>query len=265
MRIFIISIDDPIYTNDFIKNIIDNRKEDIVGVAITQGDKLTIRKKRSKIVYLMSLILIMGVSFYMKLSLKKIRFLLQRFLSKRIQSVGDLSLFAYAKARGIETSRIKTPNSRSFVENLKVLDVDVIISQSQNILKKEILKVPRIGVLNRHNALLPKNRGRLSPFWALYYKNVRTGVSIHFVDEGIDSGGIITQMGFDIEKNSTFESITRKCYKIADELILEALEILETGEYRVIDNDDSLATYNTIPSFKEALRFRLSRMGLNKL
>jgi methionyl-tRNA formyltransferase len=45
-----------------------------------------------------------------------------------------------------------------------------------------------IGVINRHNALLPKNRGRLTPFWVLYKGEKETGVSIHFIDEGIDSG-----------------------------------------------------------------------------
>jgi len=58
------------------------------------------------------------------------------------------------------------------------------------------LNIPKIGVLNRHNALLPKNRGRLTPFWVLYKGETETGVSIHFVTEDLDAGDIIVQKKF---------------------------------------------------------------------
>ena len=51
-----------------------------------------------------------------------------------------------------------------FKKKLKAIEPDVIINQSQSIIKKPLLEIPKIGVLNRHNALLPKNRGRLTPF-----------------------------------------------------------------------------------------------------
>lgn len=73
------------------------------------------------------------------------------------------------------------------------MDVDLIINQNQNILKKELLSIPKIGVINRHNALLPKNMGRLTPFWVLYKGEKVSGVSIHFVTEELNAGDIIVQ------------------------------------------------------------------------
>ncbi len=66
MKIFIITMDDPIQTNDFISKIIEARKDDIVGVAISKGDRLTIRKDRSKFEYIFSLLIIMGFYHFFK-------------------------------------------------------------------------------------------------------------------------------------------------------------------------------------------------------
>lgn len=76
----------------------------------------------------------------------------------------DPSIKSVAEKYGIKTWQIKNLNNKEFVEEFKKLDVDLIINQNQNILKKELLSIPKIGVINRHNALLPKNMGRLTPF-----------------------------------------------------------------------------------------------------
>lgn len=66
LKIFIITMDDPIQTNNFIKAIIRKRKKDIIGLAITSGDRLTIKKNRSKLEYIISLLLIMGLFAFIK-------------------------------------------------------------------------------------------------------------------------------------------------------------------------------------------------------
>ncbi|MCB0473365.1 MAG: hypothetical protein KDC56_09940 [Flavobacteriaceae bacterium] len=119
-----------------------------------------------------------------------------------------------------------------------------------------MLQIPRIGVLNRHNALLPKNRGRLTPFWVLYNGDKETGVSIHFVEEGIDSGDIIVQEKFNVLPGDNFNTVVSKNYKIAPLAMLKALEILKEPNPVFLPNDDNFASYNTTPTFKEALGFR---------
>jgi methionyl-tRNA formyltransferase len=114
-------------------------------------------------------------------------------------------------------------------------------------------------VINRHNALLPKNRGRLTPFWVLYKGEKETGVSIHFIDEGIDTGEIIVQKKYKVRNNDTFNSLVKRNYEIAGKAMLEALDILESGNYSLIPNDDGCATYNTTPDMKHAWEFRIRR------
>ncbi len=123
-----------------------------------------------------------------------------------------------------------------------------------------MLSIPKIGVLNRHNALLPRNRGRLTPFWVIYNSEKETGVTIHFVEEGIDSGEILIQKRYKVEVDDNFNTLVNKNYAIASKAMIEAIELLETGFLDFMPNDDEKATYNTTPMFKEALNYRMKRL-----
>lgn len=257
MRIFIIMMDEPIETNGFIKKIIEERKEDIIGLAVSRGGRLRLSKGKSKTEYLVSLFLIMGPIYFFSTVIQSICFKLRKYLA--LKGFGkNPSILAYAQKKRIQTYEITTPNSKSFRKELMKLKPDVIINQSQNIIKKQLLQIPRIGVINRHNALLPKNRGRLTPFWVLYRGESETGVSIHFVEEGIDSGEIIVQKRFPVSKRETFRSLVKKNYKIAPLAMLNALDKLEMGDNEYSENPDELATYNTTPTLKEAWNYRVN-------
>ena len=260
MKIFICTMDDPVYTLPFIKEIIQVRRKDIIGVAVSKGDRLTMGKKRSKIVYLFSLLFIMGPFHFILYSFKEVVFKLKKSLAKKLPFVKSPSILQYASEIGIAVFNVKTVNSKPFLKELSKLEPDVIINQAQNILKKRFLSIPKMGVINRHNALLPKNRGRLTPFWVLYKGENETGVSIHFVEEGIDSGDIIVQKRFAVSSKDTFNTLVKKNYEIAPQAMLQALEKLEKGNYDLIQNKDEEATYNTVPTFEDALDYRIKRI-----
>jgi len=251
-------MDDPVQTNRFIRYIIDNRKKDIVGLAMTKGNRMTVGKKRSKFVYLITLLLIMGLPSFLKNSIITLSHKLKKILHS-IHLYKDPTNYGYVKKMGIPVFKIRSANSQKFLEKLRKLEPDVVINQSQNIIKKKLIDIPTIGVINRHNALLPKNRGRLSPFWVLYKQERKTGISIHFVNEGIDSGCIIVQEKFNITKKDTFNSIVKKNYEIAPIAMLKALNKLESGKKMFISNNNDEATYNTVPELKHAWAYRKRR------
>lgn len=74
----------------------------------------------------------------------------------------------------------------------------IILAWWPYILKEQLIKIPRIGCLNFHNSYLPYNRGKNPNFWSIV-ENFPYGVTLHFIDSGIDSGDIAYQAG--IEKN----------------------------------------------------------------
>ena len=262
MRIFIITMEDPVYTNTFFEDIFKVRHRDIVGLAIAKGNRLKIGKDRSKPVYLLTLVLVMGIPFFLRNSWTTLSYALQKKLSNYFRFMRSPSIVNRAGEYGIPVYRTSNPNAESFLEILRQAQPDVIINQSQFILKKALLDIPKIGVVNRHNALLPKNRGRLTPFWVLYKKEKETGVSIHFVDEGIDSGDIIVQERFPVDKRDSFQTLVNKNYRLASRAMLKALDMIEQNTMVRIKNDDQAATYNTVPGFRTALKFRLSRLNI---
>ncbi|MBN1213864.1 MAG: hypothetical protein JXA99_00325 [Candidatus Lokiarchaeota archaeon] len=261
MKIFLISMDDPVQTKSFISKIIESRSKDIVGVAVAKGNRLTIQKNKSKYQYILSLLLIMGFYHFFKNSFITVIHKIKKKFNKLLPSIfKDPTIIGVAKKYGIKTWIIKTPNNKNFLEEIGRLDIDVIINQSQSILKSELLSIPKIGVINRHNALLPKNRGRLTPFWVLYKGEKETGVSIHFVTEELDAGDIITQKKFRVTAKDNFNTIVKKNYELAPIAMLEALNKLESGATDFIKNDGASATYNSTPSLSDSFRFRLARI-----
>ena len=82
-------------------------------------------------------------------------------------------------------------NSPQAQMQLKQWSADVAIFTGGNILRESLLKVPRLGVFNSHLALLPEIRGMSSPEWSLLC-GVPLGITIHFMDNGIDSGAILS-------------------------------------------------------------------------
>lgn len=257
MKIFILSMDDPLYTIPFLKTVIDARAADICGVAlVTKGDRLTVRRNQSKLAYLVALLVILGPIEYGRNVAKSLAHWVRGKLAARFPRVRPSSLLDYAEVLSIRTFEVTNPNREDFLASLRELQPDVIINQSQSILKSELLSIPRLGTVNRHNALLPKNRGRLTPFWVKYKREPRTGVSIHFVDEKIDAGAIVVQKSFPVLKSDSISDIVRKNYEIAPDTMLEALDKLEKGDDNFLPNDDADATYNSIPTLRDAFRFR---------
>ncbi len=83
-------------------------------------------------------------------------------------------------------------NSPRAIASLKAWAPDLIVFTGGNILRKEVLAIPRLGVLNIHLGWLPQIRGMSSPEWSLL-SSAPVGVTIHFMDSGIDTGAILQQ------------------------------------------------------------------------
>jgi methionyl-tRNA formyltransferase len=253
-------MDDPLYTLPFLKDIFFARKDDICGIALVKkGNRVSVQKHQSKFIYLITLLIILGPFLYFENVFKVFKYKTRKKLSQYFKFIQSPSLLKEAENQNIPTFEIQNPNNKAFLSALNEIKPDVIINQSQSIIKKELLTIPKIGVINRHNALLPKNRGRLTPFWVKYKKEKYTGVSIHFLTEEIDAGDIIYQVKFEVKKKDSIRKIVKKNYIVARKAMLIALEKLEKGDKTYIKNDSSKASYNTIPSLRDAIYYRLGK------
>jgi folate-dependent phosphoribosylglycinamide formyltransferase PurN len=105
------------------------------------------------------------------------------------------SLQNVARQYGFSVVTCRNQNSQRAVDHMRQWSPDLAIFTGGNILRDEMLKIPRLGVLNSHLALLPEIRGMSSPEWSLL-GGVPLGITIHRMDSGIDTGPIIVRRKF---------------------------------------------------------------------
>lgn len=121
-------------------------------------------------------------------------------------------------------------------------DIIFVLGLSQIILK-EILSIPTIGCIGSHPALLPQNRGRHPIIWAIANGLTKSGISLFWMDEGIDSGDIWAQKTFDIKLSDNAHTVYRKVERLSGEILKENIPDLENGIIKRIKQGAIRANY----------------------
>ena len=137
--------------------------------------------------------------------------------------------------------KIKTPEA---VEVLKGYGADLfVVAAFGQILSKEILDMPKYGCVNIHASLLPKYRGAAPIQWAILDGEKETGVTIMQMNEGLDTGDMLTKVVVPIEDTDTGESLFDKLAEAGAKLLIETIPQIEAGTLKPEPQDDSLSTY----------------------
>lgn len=137
--------------------------------------------------------------------------------------------------------KIKTPEA---VEVLKGYGADLfVVAAFGQILSKEILDMPKFGCVNIHASLLPKYRGAAPIQWAILDGEKETGVTIMQMNEGLDTGDMLTKVLVPIEDTDTGESLFDKLAEAGAKLLIETIPQMEAGTLHPEAQDDSLSTY----------------------
>lgn len=114
----------------------------------------------------------------------------------------------------------------NWVKNINP-DIIVVYSMSQ-LLKRNIFDIPKYGTINLHPALLPNYRGPFPDFWMYYNTEKKGGVTVHYIDEGEDTGDIIYQEEYDIPLGmKSPDMLDLAIGKIGTNLLLKALDNIE--------------------------------------
>ncbi len=130
------------------------------------------------------------------------------------------------------------------VHQLQELARDVIVVAAfGQILPSAILSLPEHGAVNVHASLLPRYRGAAPIPAAILAGEEQTGITIMLMDEGIDTGPILSQAALDIKPDDTTASLTEKLARLGGELLLDILPKWLEGEIVPREQDESLATY----------------------
>ncbi|SHH28554.1 methionyl-tRNA formyltransferase [Thermosyntropha lipolytica DSM 11003] len=152
---------------------------------------------------------------------------------KEVAVMHNLSLF--------QPARIKSPEAVEFVKSWQP-DLIVVVAYGQ-ILSRELLSLPPLGCINIHASLLPFYRGPAPIQRALMNGEKETGVTIMYMDEGLDTGDIIKQWKMPVDEDINYGELKDVLTKKGAELLIETIKDMEKGKVERYKQDHSQATY----------------------
>lgn len=151
----------------------------------------------------------------------------------------------FAIDNGIEKiyqpERIK---DEDFVKELEKLNADlfVVVAYGQ-ILSEQVLNIPKYGCINVHGSLLPKYRGAAPIQWSIINGEEKTGVTIMYMEKGMDTGDMILKEEIIIEPKETYKTLHDKMSIVGADALIKALELIENGSVNAEKQNDDEATY----------------------
>jgi methionyl-tRNA formyltransferase len=141
----------------------------------------------------------------------------------------------------LQPARIKDPKA---IESIRDLTPDVIVVMAYGqILPRDVLEIPRLACLNLHASLLPRWRGAAPIQAAIAAGDRETGITVMYMDEGLDTGDVLLQRNVEILPNDTGGSLHDRLAEIAPEALFESLRLVVVGSAPRIAQNNARATY----------------------
>src|SRR4051812_5811752 len=148
---------------------------------------------------------------------------------------------ADAKTSILQPTKIKDPQG---IEKIHALAPDVIVVFAYGqILPRAVLEIPKIACLNLHASLLPRWRGAAPIQAAIAAGDRETGITVMYMNEGLDTGDILLQRKIAIASNETGGSLHDKLAQIAPEALAEAILLLDKEKAPRLPQENEFATY----------------------
>ncbi len=134
------------------------------------------------------------------------------------------------KKYGLDFFECKSINSQKSIEKIRSWKPDVLVTLNfDQILKKEVIEIPKVAALNVHPGILPQYKGIWPDFWKLHNGEKYAGVTIHHLNEKIDDGDIVAQTKFPIMKNENRFSLGLKSAQKGTKLLISTLLKIKSG------------------------------------
>ena len=157
----------------------------------------------------------------------EIKFICVRFDTK------DETLKNHCQKFNIKYLKHQNINSEEFLKIVKVFDCDLFVSMSFNqIFKSEIINIPRFKSINCHAGKLPFYRGRNILNWALINDEKNFGITVHYIDEGIDTGDIILQRIFPITDKDDYSTLLETAFEECANILYDSVIKFFDGEVK---------------------------------
>ena len=251
LRVFIITLDEPVYAPVYLTNILAAVGHQIVGLtplpATSQIGAWGLVRNRLAVYGPVDFL--RAVAIYGRC---RLRAALPRRGGDRFYSVERL-----AAAQGVPVIPCRDVNAPGYMETLRGLGVDVLVSVAANQrFGPELLELPRLACLNVHSALLPNYRGMDGLFWALAHGEREVGVTVHEMSPGIDEGPIVAQEPFPVRPGEPLHHLYYRAMEHGAPLLARALDAYAEGTVTLRPNPADQGRTFSWPTREAARRFR---------
>lgn len=259
MKIIFFTQEDPFYVKVFFDEFFKNYKriDEIKAVVISRP-----MGKSSFVELAKQMYGLYGLVDFIRVGLKYVYFKLmsRKTLNKPKSSINSrtFSVKQTVDLYGVPVIERSDINSKDFIDHIKTYDADLFISiASPIVFKEKLINTPKLDCINIHNAPLPKYRGMLPNFWQLYHGEKESGITIHKIEKGLDTGDIIKQVFLAIDPNETLDDLIIKTKKKNAWMIMDVIDDFRENRvcYRKMEGDGS---YFTFPEKKDVLIFKKS-------
>jgi len=145
---------------------------------------------------------------------------------------------------GLEVYQPDNVNSKESVEKLRSLKPDfIVVAAYGQIIRRQIIDLPKYDIINVHASLLPKYRGAAPINWAIVNGEKETGITIMEIQEGLDTGDMILKESLPILEDDDAKSIHDKLSELGGKLLTEAILGIVDGSLVRKKQDDDLSSY----------------------
>lgn len=147
----------------------------------------------------------------------------------------------------------KIKSNEEFLEKLRSISPDIIIVAAYGkILPKELLDIPRLGCVNIHASLLPRFRGAAPIQKAILEGDKKTGITLMYMGEGLDTGDMIAKSETDIG-HKTADELHDELSEMGAKLLIEYLPLIASGDISPERQNDELSCYAPMISKNDGL------------
>ncbi len=255
MNIYFLTQEEPFYLPIFFNNFFANKPAGINVTGASIYPPFNSAKGWGDVIK--SHLLFYGFFVFFIQSFSFLFYKIFNILSNFIKLQRPYSVASVFRTQKVEIIKSEGINSDEFLSKLRKLNIDLIISVAcPKILKKPLIQLAPKGVINFHAGYLPKYRGINPLFWSMLHGEKKTAISIHFINESIDDGDIISQQEVPIDPKDSLDSMYKKIVQVGPECLIKAINDIKHNTLKVIPNDSAQATYFGFPQYEDGKKFR---------
>jgi folate-dependent phosphoribosylglycinamide formyltransferase PurN len=253
LRVVIVTVNEYYYIPKFLRRVVEAESIEIVGITTTPPSLGT----QNVLAFAYDLFETFGPRVFCKHTAFYAKHFLLDVINRTLNTGASYSCRTLADRYGIEYRHVTDVNSSDYIDYVESKAPDVLVSvAATQKFEPRLLAVPTERAINIHSSLLPEYRGVSPSFWTMLNDEPETGVSVHLMDEDLDSGDVIRQEPIGTRDDDTLHTLNTRVAEVGSEVLLQALVDIDSGSLNRTPIDPEAGSYYSMPSRSDVRAFR---------